>query len=118
MTPTLINTLHAVETLAAHHRRLANNSIGATREYHLDAAERSLIEIENIRRQIAADGGVTPGNGATALHQRDLATAQALIARHVLPEWIASEQAPRLLGELAQDIANAIGAARGDGVKP
>jgi hypothetical protein len=76
VTPTLINTLHAVETLAAHHRRLANNSIGATREYHLDAAERSLIEIENIRRQIAADGGVTPENQATAVHQRHVATAQ------------------------------------------
>jgi hypothetical protein len=40
MAPTLINALHAV-TLAAHHRRLANNSTGSTREYHLDAAQRS-----------------------------------------------------------------------------
>jgi hypothetical protein len=115
MTPTLINTLHAAETLDAHHRRLANNSTGATREYHLDAAERSLVEIENIRRQIAADGGVTPEIQATALHQRDVATAQALIARHVLPEWLVSEEAPRLLGGLAQDIADAIEAARGEG---
>jgi hypothetical protein len=115
MTPTLINALHAAETLAAHHRRLADISTGATREYHLDAAERSLVEIENIRRQIAADGGVTPEKQATALHQRDVATAQALIARHVLPEWLVSEQAPRLLGSLVQDIADAIGAARADG---
>jgi hypothetical protein len=115
MTPTLINALHAAETLAAHHRRLANGSTGATREYHLDAAQRSLVEIENIRQQIAADGGVTSENQTTALHQRDLAIAQALIARHVLPEWLTSEQAPSLLGALAQDIADAIGAARGDG---
>jgi hypothetical protein len=114
MTPTLINTLHAAVTLAAHHSRLANNSTGATREYHLDAAQRSLVEIENIRRQIAADGGVTPENQETALRQRDLATAQTLIARHVLPEWLASEEAPRRLGGLAQDVADAIGAARGD----
>jgi hypothetical protein len=118
MTPTLINALHAAETLAAHHRRLANNSTGATREYHLDAAERCLVESENIRRQIAADGGVAPENQAAAVHQRDLAIAQALIARHVLPEWLTSEQAPRLLGTLAQDIADAIGAARGDGARP
>jgi len=64
-------------------------------------------------RQQLADGGVTPENQERALRGRDVAAAQAIIGRHVLPEWHGSEQAPRTLEALAQDIADAMQAARG-----
>jgi len=38
---------------------------------------------------------------------------QAIVGEHVLPEWHASVQAPRAFQVLAQEIADAIYAARG-----
>ena len=112
MTVQLITAMRAAVTLAAHHRRLAENSTGETRAYHLDMIRRCLGDIENIRGQIAA-AGVTPEHQVNVLHQRDLETAQAIIARHVLPEWLTDERAPRALEAMAQDIADAMLATRG-----
>jgi hypothetical protein len=112
MAALLIDALHAAEMLAAHHRRLADNTVGAAREYHLDMLQRCVDDIEKIRQRIAA-GGATPARQDNNLRQRDVATAQSIIARHVLPEWAASEEAQRLLADMAQEIADAIQAARG-----
>ena len=116
MTVPLITAMRAAATLAAHHRRLAENSTGATREHHLEMLQRCLDDIENIRQQIAASG-VTPEHQANVLRQRDVVAAQAIIARHVLPEWLASEQAPHALEGMAQDIASAMQEARGGEVR-
>jgi hypothetical protein len=113
MTVPLITAMHAAETLAAHHRLLAESSTGVTREYHLEMFQRCLDDIENIRKRIEA-GGTMPDDRAHVSRQRDVATAQAIIARHVLPEWLASEQAPHALEGMSQDIANALAAERGE----
>jgi len=49
---------------------------------------------------------------------RDVEAARAIIGRHVLPEWHASEQAPRVFEALAQEIADAMRAARGSTTPP
>jgi hypothetical protein len=46
------------------------------------------------------------------MRSRDVTAAQAIIDKHVLPEWWASEQAPQALRTLAQDIADVIQVAR------
>jgi hypothetical protein len=75
-------------------------------------ARRCLDDIEHIKRQLA-DGGVTFENQDLVLRQREVAAAQAIIAKHVLPEWRMSAGAPRALEGMAQDIADAMQAARG-----
>jgi hypothetical protein len=44
--------------------------------------------------------------------------AQAIIGKHVLPEWRAPEAAPRVLEAMAQDIADAMQAARSGAALP
>jgi len=69
-------------------------------------------DVERFKRQLA-DGGITPENQEGALRSRDVEAAQAIVGEHVLPEWHASVQAPRAFQVLAQEIADAIYAARG-----
>jgi len=75
-------------------------------------ARRCLEDAQDIRHQIDA-GGVTPEQQADMLRQRDVATAQAIIDKHIPPGWRASEEAPRILEALAHDIADAMQVARG-----
>ena len=112
MNITLITALHAAETLATYHRERADMTLGSARDYHLDIAKRCLDDIGRIKRQLA-DGGVTFENQDLVLRQRDVAAAQAIIAKRVLPEWRMSAGAPRVLEGIAQDIADAMQAARG-----
>jgi hypothetical protein len=112
VTIALFTGLRAAETLAAFHRERAGNFTGEIRERHLDMAQRCRDDAEGIQRLLYA-GGVSPEHEADVLRQRDVAAAQAIIGRHVLPEWRASEQTPRVLEAMAQDIATAMQAARG-----
>lgn len=112
MSVSLINALRAAETLAAYHRQQA---VHRGVEYNIEMAERyyekdaALI----IRDDLLMDFDITPENQAKLLRRHDIATAQAIIGRRVLPEWLGSEQAPRVLEAMAQDIANAMQVARG-----
>jgi hypothetical protein len=96
----LVTALHAAETLAVYHLQRADMTLGAAHDYHLDMARRCLDDIEHIKRQLA-DGGVTIENQDLVMRQRDVAAAQAVIGKHVLPEWRASEAAPRALEAMA-----------------
>jgi hypothetical protein len=113
----LVTALRAAETLAAYHRQRADMTRGEVRDYHLDMARRCLDDSERIKRQLA-DGGVTVENQDLMARQRDVAAAQAIIDKHVLPEWRASEAAPRALEDMAQDIADAMQATRGGTALP
>jgi len=57
-------------------------------------AQRCANDIERIKRQLA-DGGVTTENQERGLRSRDVEAVQAIVGKHVLPEWHATEQAPR-----------------------
>ena len=47
------------------------------------------------------------------MREHDVAAAQAVIGRHVLPEWRASDEAPHVFEAMARDIADALEAASG-----
>jgi hypothetical protein len=79
--------------------------------------DRPALPGRHCKRQLV-DGGVTIENQDLIMRQRDVAAAQAIIDKHVLPEWRASEAAPRSLEAMAQDIADAMQAARGGTAPP
>jgi hypothetical protein len=108
----LVTALHAAETLAAFHRERADETRATVHDYHQDMARRCLDDIEHIKRQLA-DGGVTIENQDLVMRQHDVAAAQAIINKHVLPEWRALRETPRALEAMVQDIADAMQAARG-----
>jgi hypothetical protein len=66
-------------------------------------AESPCLDGSHDKRQLAA-GGVTAENQDQAMRRRDVTIARAIIDRHVMPEWRASEEASRALEELAQDV--------------
>jgi hypothetical protein len=114
MTVLLITALHAAETLASFHRHRAMNSLGATREYHLDMAQRCAQDAEDITRAIVADG-VSVEHQADAVRQHDMEAAQRIIDRHPIMHGIgmAADDVPAARMAMARDIADALLAARG-----
>jgi hypothetical protein len=114
MTVLLITARHAAETLASFHRHRARNSLAATREYHLDMAQRCAEDAEDITRAIVANG-VTVGHKADAVRRHDLETAQRIIDRHPIMHGVGmpADDVPAARTAMARDIADALQAARG-----
>jgi hypothetical protein len=112
MTVTFTIALQAAEALASFHLQRTKQTLAKPRTYHQDMAQRCLDDIERIKRQLI-DAGVTLEYQVTAMHNRDMAAAQAIIDKHGLPEWRAFEQGRQALVALAQDVADALRAVRG-----
>jgi hypothetical protein len=110
----LITALHAAETLAAYHRQQATHRGD---DYDVEMAERCEKDIAHLKAELM-DYGLMPEDHALAPHQHDVAVAQAIIGRHMLPEWRAFEQAPHMLDAMAQEIADAMEAARRGEILP
>jgi hypothetical protein len=64
------------------------------------------------------DYGLTPEDHSLVLREHNVAVAQAIIGRHALPEWRASEHALYVLEAMAQEIAEAMEAVRRGEVLP
>jgi hypothetical protein len=114
MSVQLITALHAAETLAAYHRQRAAHRGD---EYDVEMAERCEKDVAHLKAELM-DYGLTPEDHSLVLRQHDGAVAQAIIGRHVLPEWCTSEQAQRVLEAMAQEIAEAMDAVRRGEVLP
>jgi hypothetical protein len=110
----LVTALRAAETLAAFHVQHAENSVGATCEYHLDMARRCTVDAGSITHAILA-AGVTMENQAEAMRRRDMETAQKILDRHVIMHGVGlpAEDVPAARTAMARDIAEALAAERG-----
>jgi hypothetical protein len=115
MTVLLITALYAAETLAAFHLQRARNSVGTTRDYHVDMAQRCAEDAQYSRRAIVADS-LTVEDQAAAARSRDLETAQKIIDRHPVTHGIGipADDVPAARLAMARDIADALAAARGE----
>jgi hypothetical protein len=111
MTVPLVTALHAAETLATYHRVRAENSAGNARAFHEDMCRRCSDDAEDMRRKITGDG-VTVEDQELTLHERDLATAQAIIDRHQIMHGIPVADGPAARDATVRDIASALLAAR------
>jgi hypothetical protein len=112
MTVLLINTLYAAETLAAFHRHRVERTLGAGRAYHEDMVRCCVEDVEDIKRQLNADGGSVE-NQARALYSRDMRTAQEIVTTYLPVEWRADDRAPDVTLKMAQAIAAAVQTGRG-----
>jgi hypothetical protein len=112
MIVSLITALQAAETLAAYHRGRIEQTLRQRQAYHEQMRRRCLVEIDDIKDQLAA-GGVTAEDQAQVVRSRDVEAAQKIIAAYLLPEWRASEKAPQAMEAMARAIADAMQTARG-----
>jgi hypothetical protein len=113
----LFTAMHAAETLVTFHLSQVVQTSGERQAYHLDMAERCEADIEDIKQHLGVED-VTIENQDLAERSRDIVTAQRVIARHIPPDWRADERAPRVLEGLAQEIADAMQAARDRTMEP
>lgn len=104
----LVTALHAAETLLTFHVQQVVQMGDERQAYHLYRAECCEDDIEDIRQRLAAEG-VTDLD----MRSRDVTAARRIVARHALPDWQADGRATRVLEGLAQEIADAMEAARG-----
>jgi hypothetical protein len=68
--------------------------------------------------RVAASRNKTSRHRHLGNHHHGRHKHRAIISKHILPEWRSSEQAPRALEAMAQEIADAMHAARGGTTPP
>jgi hypothetical protein len=114
LTVPLVTALRTAETLSVFHRHRAENSVGATRDYHLDMARRCGEDAARSRRAIL-ESGATVENQADAVRRRDLEVAQRIIDRHPIMHGVGmpADDVPAVRSAMARDIADALATARG-----